>query len=464
MKETYHGPDAIYRYLSPAPDRYIPLVELPTALNPYLEAYDIHISVKLMNTLPLANVKSVPAWNLLQPDVASGRYIVESSSGNTVFSMGLIAPHVGARGVTAIASTDVSKDKLNLLRLAGIKVQLHDGPICPDLHDPTSTIAMARRLGEQDGWYNPGQYDNDANPAAHERITGPQLYDQLGERLGLYVAGLGTTGTLLGTARYLRQRLPGLKVGGVVRVPNNLVPGVRTRNGLREITFDWGGILTEDPVMVNEYNSYEASLRLIRQGLLVGPSAGFAYKGLLAILEQLEHANRLEELRGKHAVFIAPDTCFPYVSDYFEVLGEDAFPAIDDRSSGVPYQEADATLADVPELSVEEVHADYLIKNGALEAPAHYELIDVRSEPEFLDHSLPGSRNVPFENISKWIQTADKDKAYVFVCRRIGLSARAAREALGRGLTVYIMTGGTSEWSARGYERILRGHCSLSNR
>lgn len=85
MKETYQGSDAIYHYLSPAPDRYIPLVELPPALNPYLEAHDIHISVKLMNTLPLANVKSVPAWNLLQPGVASGRYIVESSSGNTVF-------------------------------------------------------------------------------------------------------------------------------------------------------------------------------------------------------------------------------------------------------------------------------------------------------------------------------------------------------------------------------------------
>ena len=458
-KQTYLGSSGIRDYLTPNHERYIPLIELPAELNPYLEPYDVHISVKLMNTLPLGNVKSLPAWNLLQADAVKGSHIVESSSGNTVFSMGLLAQHAGAKSVTAIASNDVSVPKLNLLRLAGIGVQLHTGPICPDPNDPTSTIAIARSKGEQEGWYSPGQYDNDANPAAHEMITGPQLYDQLGDSLGLFVAGLGTTGTLFGTARYLRHQLPDLSVAGVTRVPNNLVPGVRTRNGLHEIAFNWQSVLTEEPIMVNEHDSYAASLALIRQGLLVGPSAGFAYQGLLRVLESYVKSGKITQLAGKHAVFIAPDSCFPYVSDYFEVLGDDAFPAIDDHTDGKQYQEADYQLANIPELSVDDVYADYETDGGYLVRSRHYILVDVRSPQEFLDHSLPGSINVPLADIPEWLEQAKVKATYVFVCRRVGLSVRAAQAAMQRGLASYIMTGGTAAWSARGYERTTPTTC-----
>ena len=179
-KRAYLGADGLKGYLSPARDEYVPLVELPSALNQYLDSHNIHISLKLMNTLPLGNVKSLPAYNLLNSTGVAGKNIVESSSGNTVFSMGLLAPLFGANSVHAIASGNVSNGKLKLLQLANVNVELRDGPICPDASDPTSTIAVARAQGVRDGWVNPGQYDNDANPQAHQEITGPQLYDQLG--------------------------------------------------------------------------------------------------------------------------------------------------------------------------------------------------------------------------------------------------------------------------------------------
>lgn len=461
-KRHYSGADGITEYLRPRRDEYIPLVELPASLNPYLEAYDVHINVKLMNTLPLANVKSLPAWNMLAeaPVDLSGLRIAESSSGNTVFSLGLLAKHFGASSVTAIASNDVTTGKLNLLRLAGINVTLMDGPMCPDANDPNSTIAVAHRQGDQDGWYNPGQYNNDANPGAHEKITGPQLYDQLGDGLGLFVAGLGTTGTLLGTARYLHTKITDLKVAGIVRVPNNPVPGVRTRNGLREVGLAWDSVITEQPIAINERDSYLYSLRLIRAGLLVGPSTGFAYAGALRQLEYMVETNEIEALRGRHVVFIAPDSMFPYVDEYFEVLDNEVFPIIDDRSSGLPHREATQELAGVAELTVDEVLADYDGADADSMRPMHYRIVDIRSPQEYQDHHLPASENVPLTDLPAWMaKTENVQRPIVFVCGRGAMSLRATYEATEAGMTAYSMLGGTAEWSDRGYVRITPIFC-----
>lgn len=457
----YSGADGITEYLRPKRDEYIPLVELPASLNPYLADYDIHIDVKLMNTLPLANVKSLPAWNMLAeaPNDLAGLRIAESSSGNTVFSLGLLAKHFGVKDVTAIASSDVTAGKLNLLRLAGVEVTLMDGPMCPDANDPNSTIAVARRQGDQDGWYNPGQYNNDANPGAHEKITGPQLYDQLGGALGMFIAGLGTTGTLLGTACYLHTKIPDLKVAGIVRVPNNPVPGVRTRNGLREVGLAWGSVTTEEPIAVNERDSYAHSLKLIRAGLLVGPSAGFAYAGALRQLDRMVETGTIESLRGRHVVFIAPDSMFPYLDEYFEVLGDNVFPVVNDQSSGLPYREAAQELAGVAELTVDELLADYDDTGHDVTRPRHYQIIDIRSLQEFQDHHLPASLNIPLADLPKWLIGADKTRPVVFVCGRGAMSLRAAHEATQAGLTAYSMVGGTAEWSDRDYPRVRPPFC-----
>ena len=352
--EYYSGPDGALEYLRPSVGKMIPLVELPAALNPYLESHDIHIDAKLMNTLPLMNVKSLPAWHMLAAADATGKELVEASSGNTVMSLGLLAPHFGVTGITAVASPEVSEGKLALLRLAGVNVRLVKGPICPDPNDPDGAIAVARQEGGQPGKVNLGQYDNVANPAAHAAITGPQLFTQLGDTIGMFCAGLGTTGTLLGTAEYLLRHISHLRVAGVVRKPNNTVPGVRTVNGLREVSFDWKDVLNEPLVEVSEKESYEASLQMIRQGLLVGPSAGFAFAGLLRHLKRMAAIGELDTLRGKHVVFVCPDSPLPYVGEYEKVLGAHFFPAIQNAElrSGV-----EGTPVSVPKVSVRELHA-----------------------------------------------------------------------------------------------------------
>lgn len=465
-KEYYNGAQAIADYLRPVPDKYIPLVELPASLNSYLEKYDIHIDAKLMNSLPLGNVKSLPAWQMLEDaHDLNNLHLVEASSGNTVFSLGLIGQYFGAQSVQAIASPDVSDGKLALLRLAGINIKLVEGPICPDPNNPNGAIEIARQTGSQPGYMNLGQYDNDANPAAHEKITGPQLFEQLGEKIGMFCAGLGTTGTLLGTARYLNKKLPKLKIAGVVRTPNNSVPGVRTVNGLNEVSFSWSQILTEPLEEVTEKEAYRASLSLIRTGLLVGPSSGFAYAGVIRHLRRLEKSGEIESLRGKHIVFICPDTPFPYVTDYEKILESKHFPTIENDELRIKKTMDRTSLVSVPELDVDTVLGLYDSKTSPENMRVKDAiLIDVREPDEFNDHHLPDSINIPLSNLPSWIKTRkDQDPTQIiFVCRSGNRSARATSLARQMNINAYNMKSGTIEWSARNYPRIKSPYCTVS--
>jgi cysteine synthase A len=466
-KEYYSGARAVADYLRPTPNKYIPLVELPVSLNPYLEKYDIHIDAKLMNTLPLNNVKSLPAWQMLEDaDNLKDLHLVEASSGNTVLSLGLLAQYFGVKSVQAIASPDVSDGKLALLQLAGVNVKLVEGPICPDPQDPNGAIMIARQEGSKPGYINLGQYDNDANPKAHERITGPQLFEQLGEKLGMFCAGLGTTGTLLGTARYLNEKIPDLKVAGVVRTPNNLVPGVRTINGLGEVSFPWEKTLTESLEEVNEKEAYSASLSLIRSGLLVGPSAGFAFAGVIRHLKRLEKTGKIESLRGRHVVFVCPDTPFPYATDYKKILDSKHFPVIENihlrnkKEAGVQ-----PTSPFVPEVSINAVLNLY----NSESSPENMKisdsiLIDVREPDEFNDHHLPDSINIPLASLPSWIKTRkDGDQTQIiFVCRSGNRSARATYLAKQMDINAFNMRGGTVEWSTYNYPRIKNSYCIVN--
>ena len=116
---------------------------------------------------------------------------------------------------------------------------MNEEPICPDPNDKTSGIYLAKKIGEKKEWFNPGQYDNEANPEAHEKWTGPQIWKQTEGNISVFCAGLGTTGTILGTSKYLKSQSKKIVTVGIARKQNNPVPGVRTPNLLKQIAFDW---------------------------------------------------------------------------------------------------------------------------------------------------------------------------------------------------------------------------------
>jgi cysteine synthase A len=150
----------------------------------------------------------------------------------------------------------------------------------------------------------------------------------------VFCAGLGTTGTITGTAKKLKKKKPTVQVVGVMREQNSYVPGVRTRGLLQLTSINWEKQV--DSVMeVKTNESYRKSLQLSRAGIVVGPSSGFSLCGLLNYLDERVKSNTLDELREKSGditcVFICCDGPVPYLDEYFKYLDPSDFPEIKNR-------------------------------------------------------------------------------------------------------------------------------------
>jgi cysteine synthase len=316
---VFSGPDSIRKFLDPDGSPPSPLVELPEQLNPFAKQ-KVRIFAKLLYLLPLLNLKSLPVLRMLEEastKLDGVHTIVESSSGNTAFSMAIIARLFGIWSVRAIVPIDIAPGKLELLRLAGADVRFAP----PE----GGGIALARRMGDRPGFLNLDQYGNEANIAAHADWTAQQVWDQTEGKITIYCAGLGTTGTALGAARFFREKSSNTTVVGVYCLPNNAVPGVRSIELLKEISFDWE---SEVPYRVGAgtNESYKKSLDLCRAGLIAGPSSGFALAGLLHFLEERADLDRFRNADGEVlATFVCGDTPFPYLDKYSTILDPSDF-------------------------------------------------------------------------------------------------------------------------------------------
>ena len=334
-KNVFSGPDAIRDFLDPGNLPYLPLVELPASLNPFA-GDGVRIYAKLMGLLPLNNVKAIPAYNMILEKARSGeldgvRELIENSSGNTVSSLAIVARQFGVERTSAYVPAEISWNKLRMLLFFGIRPIVNREPRGPSEDDPASGVHKARKHGERPEALNPGQYDNPDNPAAHEKWTGPQIWDQTGGRISLLCAALGTTGTLIGTARYLRRRNPDVRVLGVMRAPDAYVPGARTEKLLKLVRFDWRAHLDHEERVDSEH-AYRLSMAMSRRGILAGPSSGMALAGLLQHLQKVKDRQGLDALRNSDGdvlcVFPCPDGPLPYLDEYPRYVGASEFPEI----------------------------------------------------------------------------------------------------------------------------------------
>ena len=323
----FQGPSAIRDFLNPNNHPFLPLVELPNQLNPF-HSEGVHIFAKLMYLLPLLSIKSLPALNMLLEAEASGKLkdvdtIVENSSGNTAFSLAVLAQCFGISRVTALVPWDIAPGKLDLLRLCGVEPRLQkESPGKP------SGIALARSAGRETGFFSPGQYDNEANPAAYEKWVAPQIWEQTKGKLTVFASGLGTTGTMVGAGRYFSSVGKKVAMVGVICGPDSAVPGVRSEARLREIGFDWRRS-ADCIVEADTKTSFKFSLQLCRTGLMAGPSSGFALAGLLRFLELQSQNSGFDRLRNSDgevcAAFICADTPLPYLDKYSTHLDPEDF-------------------------------------------------------------------------------------------------------------------------------------------
>lgn len=502
---TFEGSNAVLDFLNPDTAPYTPLVEIPNHLNPYRKN-GVRIFAKLMSTLPLANIKSLPAYNMLLdlkeksetgasssgsssnleplPDT-----LIENSSGNTVFSLAVIARLMGIPKTKAVVSHEVSPGKLNILRFLGTEVIVNEEPLCPDPSDPSSGIYKAKVWSKENNWFNPGQYDNKANPHAHYKWTGPQIWEQTKGKISLLATGLGTTGSVVGIGSFLKEKNKNVEILGVSRAANNPVPGVRTKNLLREIAFDWRSVLDYQEE-VGTVEAFQTSMDLCRAGLFVGPSSGFALVGLLKHLsrqnllakdptekDQRGLAGQIDEPQEKIAVFVCPDSPFPYIDEYFEYLDPNCFPKIEnqqllknsltrhsdfDKAFGT--QQTSEARTEIAELTPQEVF-DLVFKDGTKSnnSKDKFTLIDVRNAGECEDHHIEGSLHIPFYNLDEFLiknkrRFAEKE-AVIFICRHGNTSRIASYKAEQLGIKSISLKGGMTEWSRLDLPRVRSGKC-----
>ncbi|KAF5494453.1 Cysteine synthase B [Colletotrichum siamense] len=333
---VFSGPSSVIDYFDPGKNPPLPLVEIPDRLNPFRED-GVRIYAKMLTCLPAQNVKSLPALKMLREKPhAHDKKIVEASSGSTVLSLGIIARALwGNEDVDAYVTNKKPPESLNLLRFFGIRPCLYGGLAQQEPTDPTGIMCRLRsRAAQDEDMVYPGQYDNPNNWRAHEDWTGPQIFRQL-PQINIFCSTVGTGGVITGTGVYLKSRKPSVKILGVFNKFGDPTPGPRHFHGFHTSGFPWQGTV-DSRVEVSSVDSYRMSMRLSREGLICGPSSGEALHGLLECISMLKQTNSLVQLRDDQTgeiscVFTCSDLPYQYLPIYYQKLGAEEFPPIENE-------------------------------------------------------------------------------------------------------------------------------------
>jgi cystathionine beta-synthase len=255
-----------------------------------------------------------------------GGTIVEATSGNTGMGLAIAAAIKGYRCIFVMPDK-MSNEKISTLRAMGAKVVIT--PTAVDKDDPRSYYKVADRLvRETPNSILGNQYHNPANPAAHYATTGPEIWEQTGGQVDVFVAGMGTGGTITGVARYLKEKKPDIKIVGVDiqgsllldtwkngKVPNEHILKTYKLEGIGEdfIPSTLELKLCDLVVQVSDRESFLMTRRIVREeGIFCGGSCGAAVAGMLKAIPMLN-------LTADHTVVtLLPDSGARYLSKVFD--------------------------------------------------------------------------------------------------------------------------------------------------
>ena len=268
-----------------------------------LEYFNPAGSVK--DRVGLAMIDDAEEKGILKP----GATIIEPTSGNTGIGLALVAAARGYRAIIVMPDS-MSMERRMLMGAYGAELVL-----TPGKEGMTGAIAKAQELAASiPGSFIPDQFNNPANAAAHYRTTGPEIWQDTDGQVDVFVAGVGTGGTITGTGRYLKEQKADIRVIAVEPADSPLLSGGKAGpHGLQGIGANFvPGVLDtsiyDQITCVTTDEAYEAARMLGKtEGILVGISAGAA---LHAALE----AAKKEENTGKTIVVLLPDTGDRYLS------------------------------------------------------------------------------------------------------------------------------------------------------
>ncbi len=264
-----------------------PLVELPN-LSP---SKSVRFFAKLEGQNPTGSVKDRIAKYMLEDAEQKGeltpdRVVLEATSGNTGIGLAFVGRLKGYQ-VKVLLPDNVSEERTHLLKAFGAEVVYSQGQ-----YGTNGAIVEAQNMVRADpnGYYMPYQFGNLANPRAHYETTGPEILRDLPE-VDVFVAGLGTGGTLTGVGRYLKERKPDVKIIAAVPHPGDLVQGLRSlEDGFIPEVFDES--VLDGKILVDSRTAFAATKELTqREGIFAGISAGAVLRTAQRVARRLTRGN-----------------------------------------------------------------------------------------------------------------------------------------------------------------------------
>jgi len=249
----------------------------------------VRIFAKLEGFNPGGSVKDRAARKMIElgiarGDLRPGKVILDSTSGNTGIALAMVGAVLGYE-VELVMPSNVSRERKNIIEAFGAKIHFSD-----PMQGSDGAIRMCREIlaADPERYFKPDQYNNEANPLAHFETTGPEIWRQTGGQVTHFIASIGTSGTLMGTGRYLKACNPDIRViavepddpmhglEGLKHMASSIVPGIYHEERL------------DAKVPVSTEDAYDTVYALgEREGLLVGQSSGAAMVGAIKVANTL---------------------------------------------------------------------------------------------------------------------------------------------------------------------------------
>ena len=272
------------------------------------------ILAKLEYFNPAGSAKDRIAKAMIDSALESGKYgdkpvIIEPTSGNTGIGLACVAAARGLRAIIVMPDT-MSIERRLLMKAYGAEVVL-----TPGSEGMSGALRKAEELkSEIPGSIIAGQFSNPVNPQAHFETTGPEIYADTEGRADYFVAGIGTGGTITGAGRFLKSKIPGIKIIGVEPASSPLITGGKAGAhkiqgiGANFIPEVFDGSVCDGIFTVKDEDAYECAREIGKnEGILVGISSGAAMSAAFKLAEKEENA-------GKTIVVLLPDTGERYLS------------------------------------------------------------------------------------------------------------------------------------------------------
>ena len=263
-----------------------PLVEL-TSLNN--KKPDVRIFGKLEGTNPGGSIKDRTAYWMIKKaeqsgELTKGKIILEPTSGNTGIALAMIGAAKGYK-VKLCMPECVSTERQHILQALNAEVVL-----TPAKEGTDGSIRKAHELhdAEPDKYYMPNQFTNENNILAHYESTGPEILSQTNGEIDIFVAGMGTTGTLMGVYKFLKEKKPQVKVVGVEPPEGHAIQGLKNMKEaiVPEI---YNPKMMDEKITVDDGEAYETTrLLAAKEGIFVGMSSGAAVAGALRLARQMD--------------------------------------------------------------------------------------------------------------------------------------------------------------------------------